>query len=65
MSYMTYMQTIMEHENIGFDKGFSQANQKIAIGMLKDGMSAEMITKYTDLTLEQVSELAASLHCVH
>lgn len=77
VSYMTYMQTMMEARNIGFDEGLnqglsqglnqglSQANQKTAMGMLKDGMPAEMITKYTDLTLEQVNELAASLHCVH
>ena len=62
---MTYMQTMMEHENIGFDKGMSQANQETALSMLKDGFSAETIIKHTKLTLEQVTKLAASLHLVH
>lgn len=69
VSYMTYMQAMMEERNMGIDEGISigisQANQETALNMLKDGFPAETIIKYTKLTLEQVTKLAASLHCVH
>ena len=60
-AYMTYMQTIMEHEDMAYNK----AHKETAINMLKDGFDAEKIIKYTKLTVEEVSELAASLHSVH
>ena len=65
VSYMTYMQTIMENREMAYEEGISQANQETALNMLKDGFPAEAIIKYTKLTLEQVTKLAASLHRVH
>ena len=65
VSYMTYMQTIMENREMAYEEGMSQANQETALSMLKDGFSAETIIKHTKLTLEQVTKLAASLHSVH
>lgn len=61
VSYMTYMQTMMEERAMAYE----EANQETALNMLKDGFPAETIIKYTKLTLEQVTKLAASLHCVH
>ena len=69
VSYMTYMQTIMENREMAYEEGLNngigQANQETALSMLKDGFSAETITKHTKLTLEQVTKLADSLHSVH
>ena len=69
VSYMTYMQTIMENRAMAYEEGLSQgidqAKQETALNMLKDGFPAETIIKYTKLTLEQVTQLAASLHRVH
>lgn len=70
---MTYMQTIMENRAMAYEEGLSQgisqgidqAKQETALNMLKDGFPAETIIKYTKLTLEQVTKLAASLHRVH
>lgn len=61
VSYMTYMQTMMEERAMAY----REANQETALNMLKDGFPAETIIKYTKLTLEQVTQLAASLHRVH
>lgn len=61
VNYMTYMQTIMENRAMAYE----EANQETALSMLKDGFPAETIIKYTKLTLEQVTKLAASLHRVH
>lgn len=49
----------------GLSQGIDQAKQETALNMLKDGFPAETIIKYTKLTLEQVTKLAASLHRVH
>ena len=38
---------------------YEEANQETALSMLKDGLPAETIIKYTKLTLEQVTKLAA------
>lgn len=66
---MTYMQTIMENRAMAYEEGLSQgidqAKQETALNMLKDRFPAETIIKYTKLTLEQVTKLAASLHRVH
>ena len=63
--YMTYMQTIMEHEDMAYSQGFSQANKATAIKMLKANKSYEEISEFTDLTMDAIGELAASLHIVH
>lgn len=67
--YMTYMQTIMEHEDMaysrGLSNGISQANKATAIKMLKANKSYEEISEFTDLTMAEINELAASLQLVH
>ena len=75
--YMTYMQTIMEHEDMaysqgisqgisqGVSQGISQANKATAIKMLKANKPYEEISEFTELTLSEIRELAASLHIVH
>ncbi|MBQ1278506.1 MAG: hypothetical protein IIY07_07665, partial [Thermoguttaceae bacterium] len=67
--YMTYMQTIMEHEDMAYSQGIiqgiSQANKAMAIKMLKANKPYEEISEFTELTLSEIRELAASLHIVH
>ncbi|MGM9581485.1 MAG: Rpn family recombination-promoting nuclease/putative transposase [Anaerovibrio sp.] len=71
--YMTYMQTIMEHEDMaysqgitqGISQGISQANKATAIKMLKANKPYEEISEFTELTLSEIRELVASLHIVH
>lgn len=63
--YMTYMQTIMEHEDMAYNRGISQANKAMAIKMLKVNKPYEEISEFTELTLSEIRELAASLHIVH
>ena len=69
VSYMTYMQTIMEHEDIGFNKGYAegveQKNKYFVLSMWKNNEHIEKIARYTKLTMEQVSELITALHPVH
>ena len=60
--YMTYMQTIMEHEDIAYSQGISQANKAMAIKMLKANKPYEEISEFTELTMSEIDELAASLH---
>lgn len=67
--YMTYMQTIMEHEDMaysrGLSNGISQANKATAIRMLKANKPYDEISEFTDLTMAEINELAASLQLVH
>ena len=71
--YMTYMQTIMEHEDMaysrgitqGISQGISQASKAMAIKMLKANKPYEEISEFTELTMSDIRELAASLHIVH
>ena len=62
---MTYMQTIMEHEDMAYSRGFIQANKPTAIKMLKANKPYEEISEFTELTMSDIRELAASLHIVH
>lgn len=63
---MTYMQTIMEHEDIGFDKGYAyghaegveqgyeQKTKDFVLIMWKNNEPIEKIARYSKLTMEQV-----------
>ena len=63
---MTYMQTIMEHEDIGFDKGYAyghaegleqgyeQKTKDFVLIMWKNTEPIEKIARYSKLTMEQV-----------
>ena len=70
---MTYMQTIMEHEDMAYSRGMSngisqgitQANKATAIKMLKANKSYAEISEFTELTMDEINELAASLQLVH
>ena len=50
VSYMTYMQNIMENRAMAYEEGV----EKVAAAMLKNNIPSEMVAKCTDLTLEQV-----------
>ena len=69
VSYMTYMQTMMEERAMGFDEGTiygrEQTTKDFAIKMLKANKPYDEISEFTALTREQISELAASIHRVH
>ena len=69
VSYMTYMQTMMEELAMGFDEGTiygrEQTTKDFAIKMLKANKPYDEISEFTTLTIEQISELAASIHRVH
>ena len=69
VSYMTYMQTMMEERAMGFDEGTiygrEQTTKDFAIKMLKANNPYDEISEFTALTREQISELAASIHRVH
>ena len=76
-AYMTYMQTIMEHEDIGFNKGYAyghaegveqgyeQKTKDFVLSMWKNNEPIEKIARYTNLTAEKVSDLINDLHTVH
>lgn len=69
VSYMTYMQTMMEERAMGFDEGTiygrEQTTKDFAIKMLKANKPYDEISEFTALTIEQISELATSIHRVH
>ena len=69
VSYMTYMQTMMEERAMGFDEGTiygrEETTKDFAIKMLKANKPYDEISEFTALTIEQISELAASIHRVH
>ena len=47
----------------GEARGEAKANISTATDMIKDGLPASMITKYSKLSLEKLQELAKSLNC--
>ena len=54
---------------MGFDEGTiygrEQTTKDFAIKMLKANKPYDEISEFTTLTIEQISELAASIHRVH
>ena len=66
---LTYMQTILENREMAYEEGTAygraQTTKNFVLSMLQDNEPLEKIAKYTRLTLEQVRELAASLHQRH
>lgn len=70
---MTYEQTIMEHEIIGFEKGYAQgfvqeyaqgfaknpelARATMVMSMLKENISLENIAFGMDLTVDEVTAI--------
>ena len=66
---LTYMQTILENREMAYEEGTAygraQTTKDFVLSMLQDNEPLEKIAKYTRLTLEQVRELAASLHQRH
>ena len=49
-------------ERKGEARGEAKANISTATDMIKDGLPASMITKYSKLSLEKLQELAKSLN---
>ena len=56
--YMTYQQTIMEHETRAWNEGRIEEKIANAVAMLKDNLSWEKIQQYTSLPLAQIEKLA-------
>ncbi len=52
-----YMEIVTSWEKQGANK----ALEKVALNLLREGISVEMIVKVTDLTVERVQELKAEL----
>ena len=46
----------------GFANGLTEASNSFATDMIKDGVSAKMIQKYTKLSMERLEEIAKSLN---
>ncbi|WP_405379023.1 Rpn family recombination-promoting nuclease/putative transposase [Phascolarctobacterium sp.] len=51
-----------EYEAKGIAKGLTEATNSFATDMIKDGVSAKMIQKYTKLSMERLEEIAKSLN---
>ena len=47
----------MEGEAIGMEKGALSKAREAALSMLDDGMSVEVISKYTSLSVDEISTL--------
>ncbi len=46
-----------EGEESGMKKGAKESQKQIAINMLKDGLSFDVISKYTNLNTKEINEL--------
>jgi len=46
----------------GIEKGETEKAKKTALRMLADGFELDMITKYTDLPVEEIKKLSP-IHC--
>ena len=55
--YMTFQQTIMEHEMWAEKRGEVKGIEQVAREMLKNNMSVDMIAKLTKMTIAQVNNL--------
>lgn len=55
--HMTYEQTLMEHETIGFEKGVEQVKVGVITNMLKRNIHLEDIACMCGLTVDEVTEL--------
>ncbi|BDA73334.1 hypothetical protein RIVM261_036140 [Rivularia sp. IAM M-261] len=41
----------------GMEKGIAQGIEQVALNMLREGMSIDLIVRVTDLTIEKVEQL--------
>ena len=52
---------IEEGKVIGIEEGRKQRDQELAKKLLADGLDIELVAKYTDLSLEEVKDIASNM----
>ncbi|PMB13968.1 hypothetical protein CEN48_12215 [Fischerella thermalis CCMEE 5282] len=57
---VTYQALIDEGRAIGRAEGIQEGIQRVAVNLLKEGMSREMVSKLTGLSVEQLQQLEIS-----
>jgi predicted transposase/invertase (TIGR01784 family) len=57
---VTYQALIDEGRAIGWAEGIQEGIQRVAVNLLKEGMSREMVSKLTGLSVEQLQQLEIS-----
>ncbi|MCK9444104.1 MAG: hypothetical protein M0Q14_06225 [Tissierellaceae bacterium] len=50
-----------EGKVIGIEEGKKQRDQELAKKLLADGLDIELVAKYTDLSLEEVKDIAGNM----
>ena len=54
---VTYQLLVNEGKAEGIEEGSQRAARKIAVNLLKEGLSIDLIAKTTGLTIEEVQQL--------
>ncbi|MFA5576186.1 MAG: hypothetical protein WC983_02790, partial [Tissierellaceae bacterium] len=52
---------IEEGKVIGIEEGRKQRDRELAKKLLADGLDMELVAKYTDLSLEEIKEIAGNI----
>ena len=52
----------MFKEAFGKEEGIKQTQKQVVINMLNDNLDIDIISKYTDLSIEEISEIKESLN---
>ena len=56
-AYRDYVNTIATAERISREKGLAEGKRQMAAHMKKDGLSTEMIARYSGLSVEEIEKL--------
>ena len=56
-AYREYVNTIATAERISREKGLAEGKRQMAAHMKKDGLSTEMIARYSGLSVEEIEKL--------
>lgn len=59
---MTYQMALLESKLEGEEKGREEERTSIALNMIRAGLPLDQIQKFTQLTLDKISELAKKLN---
>lgn len=60
--FMTYQMALLESKLEGEEKGREEERTSIALNMIRAGLPLDQIQKFTQLTLDKISELAKKLN---
>ena len=58
---MTFEMELRDRETQGFEKGFEQSQNSIALNMLQLKISFDLIQKFTGLSIEKIQELSKKI----